>query len=145
MARKAKTDPNGANPKIGRPSKYNQDIPKKMVDWFIEMTKKDGTWLNKTTYIPPKLPTFERFAVFEMDICMDTLQEWRTVYPEFSGAYQKCKAIQKDHLNEYGMNGLYNASYTKFVAMNITDMREKVETKTESKNEIKLSYNLDDD
>jgi hypothetical protein len=144
MARKAKTNPKGSkkNTNLGRPTKYNKDIPKKMINWFREMTQKEGEMKGKV-YLPPKLPTFERFAVFEIDVCMDTLMEWRQHYEDFSAAYNKCKMIQKDHLNQHGLNGSYNAHYTKFVAMNVTDMREKVETTNDNKNEIKLSYSIE--
>jgi len=71
-----------------------------------------------------KLPTFERFAV-DIDVCVDTLNEWCKVHKEFSEAYRKCKALQKDMLNDLAMRGFYNPTYTMFVAKNITDMTDK--------------------
>lgn len=140
MARKPKTNPKGDKPHGGRKTKYKSTYPNKMIKWFEMMSKEKGEMMGKT-YIPPKLPTFERFAVFEVDVCVDTLLEWTLHYPLFSEAYVKCKNIQKEHLNQYALNGMYNGNYSKFVAMNITDMREKVETEIKSDKPI-LNINM---
>jgi len=45
---------------------------------------------------------------------------------------------------QHSLNGNYNSNFAKFLAMNISEYREKVENKSEVKQEIKLSYSLDE-
>lgn len=122
----------------GRPTKYEESFCDKMLEFFdIEHTyevkkvivdkkgKEHYTYEEKAN----RLPTFERFAV-NIGVCVDTLNEWTKKHKEFSEAYKKAKAMQKEMLNDLAMRGFYNPTYTIFVAKNITDMKDKVETDT---------------
>jgi hypothetical protein len=118
--------------KVGRPSKYTPDICQKMIKFFDvphiikvekEIRNADGTISYKEIERPNSLPTFERFA-FNIGVIDDTLRRWANEYPEFCTTYKRCQHLQKDMINDLGMLGLYNAHYTKFVAMNITDMKD---------------------
>ena len=137
-----KTEDKSKKP-IGRPPKYKKIYCKDIITFFsINHTKsivkekenKDGSIVKWTTEVANRLPTFERFAV-DIGVCRDTLDEWKNakddkdklVHPEFSDAYKLCKNYQKDMLNDLGMRGFYNPHYTKFVAVNITDMKDRVE------------------
>lgn len=131
--------------KEGRKSLYRKKYIKMMLEFFsIEPTRQvpskvfiDKKGVMTTEYVekPNRLPTFERFAS-EIGVSVDTLLEWskaknkqdKLKYPEFSGAYSKCKQLQKDFLIANGTSGLFNPTFTIFVAKNITDMRDKVET-----------------
>lgn len=133
----------------GRPTKYKKEYNKKMLEFFsVSPTKqvpvktfldKKGVLTTEYAERPNNLPTFERFAA-EIGVCTDTLVEWSKAtnkqgelkYPQFSATYRKCKQLQKDFLIINGTNGLYNATFTIFVAKNITDMRDKTEVDTTS-------------
>lgn len=130
MARKPKTNPN-PNSILGRPTKYSNDIPDKMIEWFEREPKFEVVGDVK---IPPYLPTFERFATRVMRVSVDTLHEWTLHYPAFSEAYKHCKNIQKEHLIQYGLNGLYNPAFAKFVAINCTDMSDSVKLENTNHN-----------
>jgi hypothetical protein len=135
-----KKDPKDLLP-VGRPTKYYPELAEEMLKWFDrphlleheeKVLKNDGTVKIRTFYSANQLPTFEKFSV-EKDLDYDTLLEWSKDEnkPEFSGAYKKCKKIQKDMLVDLATRGFYNANFTKFVAINITDMRDVVITKKE--------------
>lgn len=119
---------------MARPTKYKKEYCKKILEFFnIEHTYfEEATRIDKKGNLQTyniekanKLPTFERFAV-NIDVCIDTLNEWCKVHSEFSEAYKKCKYLQKDMLNDLALRGFYNPTYTQFVAKNITDMTDKI-------------------
>ncbi len=116
----------------GRPTKYKEEYCKTIVEFFdvphtreVEKTRinKDGTHTKWFEEVANSLPTFERFAV-DCGVHVDTLHEWRNKYDSFSEACKRCKNIQRTMLNDLAMRGFYNATYTMFVAKNITDMRD---------------------
>ncbi len=122
-------------PKMGRPSKYKPEYCDEMINFF-----------NKPLFqqvngekLPSFFPTFEKFAV-QIKVARDTLSEWKVVHPEFSAAYATCKDLQKDHIQQFGLLGLYNPGFAKFVAINCTDMKDKIEQENTNKN---ISINID--
>lgn len=119
---------------MARPAKYKKEYCKKMFDFFNiphtfmeEITKigKDGEEKILGVEKPNILPTFEKFAV-NIGVHRETLGNWTKENKEFFDTYKKCKNLQKDMLNDLGMRGFYNPTYTIFVAKNITDMTDKV-------------------
>lgn len=135
--------------KIGRKTKYIQDYCKQIVDFFnishtrnkeIKSFDKDGNEKIRIEETANILPTFEKFAV-SIDVCVDTLNEWCKVHEEFSEAYKKCKALQKDMLNDLAMRGFYNPTYTIFVAKNITDMRDRQDIYNSGNSQIVVNVN----
>lgn len=122
----------------GRPTKYEESFCDKMLEFFDiphtvfeELTKYDKEGKEHIVKIekPNVLPTFEKFAV-NIGVHRDTLNEWTKQFEEFSDSYKKCKDLQRDMLNDLAMRGFYNPTYTIFVAKNIADMKDKVETET---------------
>lgn len=107
------------------------------------------TWVDYKK-VANELPTLLGFAK-HIGVDTDTLHRWaharyKTEYaadnpkapkpelwgqlkrPKFYGAYMRAKELQKWFLIENGLNGLYNPQFAIFVAKNVTDMRDKVET-----------------
>ena len=58
---------------------------------------------------------------------MDTLHEWRDKHPEFSAALVRVKLKQKEILVQGGLAGTYESRFAQFVAINFTDMRQKID------------------
>ena len=126
--------------KGGRPTKYKEEYCQELLDFFTvnhtktvikrKHTEKQGE-VEYEVEEPNTLPTFEKFAV-SIDVNTDTLLEWKNkknkdgtlFYPKFSAAYKKAKNLQKAMLVDLGMRGLYNPTFTIFVAKNITDMHD---------------------
>jgi hypothetical protein len=94
---------------------------------------------NKT---PSKLPTIERFCC-DIDIVTSTFYEWNKKYPDLSSAFKKAKAYQKDQLMQMALMGIYKEGFAKFVAINITDMKDKIEHTVE-KASITVKIDKDD-
>ncbi len=139
-------------PKPGAPTKYKDDIPKKMIDFFnrplmkaqqVEMLTKTGQIKLVTEMVANELPTIEKFCC-DLMISKDTLHQWIKKYTELSDAYAFAKQAQKNHLLQNGLSGNYNGSFAKFVAINCTDMVDKVETEhSVNKDTLRLAYGLD--
>lgn len=101
-------------------------------------TDKNGE-KTKTVEKANPLPTFEKFAV-KIGVSSAIFSEWQKEHPEFALAYEQCKELQKDMLNDLAMRGFYNATYTIFVAKNLTDMRDKQEAVLNTFEDIRTAY-----
>lgn len=127
-----------ANP-VGAPVKYHDGIPKQLTEFFdreLYTIDIDG---NK---VPSKLPTIERFCC-DIDIVTSTFYEWNKKYPELSSAFKKAKHYQKDQLMQMALMGIYKEGFAKFVAINITDMKDKIEHDVgKDAKEVLLGYQL---
>jgi len=114
----------------GRPSKYTPEWCQKLRDYFkVDLY----TMRNGKREVNP-MPTFEGFC-FDNDVNHNTLLLWAKTHPEFSEAYAACKQKQKQMIVQGGMLGAYNAQFTIFVAKNVTDMKDRIETVDVSKEE----------
>jgi hypothetical protein len=127
-----------ANP-VGAPVKYHDGIPKELTTFFdrpLYTLDVDG---NK---VPSKLPTIERFCC-DIDIVKSTFYVWAKKYPELSNAFEKAKSYQKDQLMQMALMGIYKEGFAKFVAINVTDMVDKVEHDiSKDSKEVLLGYQL---
>ncbi len=133
----------------GRPTKYYPEICQELIDWFdqepyedIEIPHyKNGevSWNDKKR-VPRQLPTLRNFARSKK-ICISTIYNWidekhDSFHPEFLEAYSKCvKSGQKEFLIQNGLAGCWNPLFTKFVAVNMTDLTDKQEIDHTSKGE----------
>lgn len=130
-------------------SLYKEEYCQKIYDFFNKepfeiYLIEDGKDKGKTAYTPTKLPTLEAFAN-SIFVHRDTLHEWsknenkdkyrgviKTVNGEefelsFSDALKHAKQLQYDILVQNGLFGNYEKTFAKFVAVNVTDMRDKQE------------------
>jgi len=106
-----------------RPTKYEPSYCINMLDFFsIDVFSIDKLGRKKLN----RFPTFERFAI-TIGVTHRTLQNWNKEHDEFFRAYEMCKDLQKALIIEGGMTGDYNAAFAKFVAVNVTDLKEKIE------------------
>lgn len=132
----------------GRPTDYKPEYCQMMLDHFnqpLYITKKKEIASGGRKVIieeekPNSMPTFERFAL-NIGVIHETLRNWCKSNPEFFAAYSACKDIQKNFILEHGMMGGYNAGFAKFVAVNVTDLRDKV---THEVGEVNLEFKSQD-
>lgn len=117
----------------GRPTKYRPEYCEKIVKFFdidttreveVTTTTKSGSITRRTEERANHLRFLDGFAR-SIDVTHDTLLEWCKRHPEFSVAYTRAKALQKEHLATCALLGLYNPIFSKFLAVNITDWRDK--------------------
>jgi len=120
-------------------SKYKKAYCKKLIDFFdIEPFEKmelphyqaDGLTLKWMDYklIPARMPTLRKFAK-EIGVHVSNVYEWVKNKKDFRDAFTCAKEIRKDFLIDLGLSGLSPPASFKFVAINVTDMRDQQETK----------------
>ena len=96
--------------KTGRKTKYKKEYCEGIIEYC---RGRDGEYR-----------TLERYAD-SIDVCVDTLHEWKKQHKEFSEAYDRAKNVQKAILIEGGLTGRFNTQFAKFVAINCHGMSEK--------------------
>ena len=133
--------PRPVSNKGGRPTKYKKKYCQELIEFFdiepyedikvphYQPNGKTIKW-NDFKRMPNKLPTLVGFAR-HIDVCYATLFNWMdnkhaSFHQEFLDIVTRIgKALQKEHLIQNGLQGLYNPQAFKFVAVNITDMVDK--------------------
>ena len=127
--------------KPGRPTKYREKFCQEIVDFYdVEPWDEreiphyragEVTWTD-IKILPARRPTLRRFAK-HIGVHVATLYDW--VNPE-NGAYQAefhdaftrtCKPLIKDFLIDAALAGITPPATFKFVAVNMTDMRDKMD------------------
>jgi|GEM_PF-1439647 len=120
--------------KGGRPTKYRPEYCEAIIAFFSKdpTTLKEVSHITKTgitkhmVEVPEKLPLLSAFAR-SIGVDENTLLNWTKEHEEFLGAYTRAKALQKEFLIHNGLAGLYDTKFAMFVAVNCTDMRDKVD------------------
>jgi hypothetical protein len=121
--------------KNGRPTKYRKSFCKQIIKYFtvdptrkieVKYTNRKGEKWSKTEEVANPLVFLSNFAA-KIGVCHDTVLEWCKVHPEFSEAYARAKELQKQHLIECGLLGLFNSHFAIFTGKNIADMVDKRE------------------
>lgn len=124
--------------KMGAPVKYHDGVPDQLIQFFDRPLFQD---INGKT-MPNFLPTIEKFC-FDINIATSTFYEWCKKYDDLSSAFDQAKQIQKNQLIQLSLLGFYKEGFAKFVAINITDMRDSKEVSHDVSNEVKkLVVNL---
>ncbi len=143
MPKKAKKAVKSSNP-VGPPTKYRDEIPQELLAYFskplYEVIQKEVATNSGVQVVndlrPSEFPSIEGFCG-KLLISKQTFHNWTKEHPQLMDAYKVCKDLQKRHLVEHGLQGNYNSSFAKFVAINCTDMVEKKEIE-HTVNEIKI-------
>lgn len=117
---------------VGRPTKYKPEYCQALIDFFdvepyeerqIQHYKNgDVSWSDYKRF-PNRIPTLRKFAK-SINVNYTTVYEWIEKHKEFSNAFTHAKEIRKWFIIENGLEGLYNPAFAKFVAVNVTDMRD---------------------
>ncbi len=100
--------------KVGRPSKYNPEYCKEIVEFFKYIIQTNN-W-----------PTFEGFAA-KISVNTDTLHEWKNNIPEFSESYNKALNMQKENLFMNTLKKNYDSSFARFLASACYGLSEKTQ------------------
>ena len=88
--------------KIGRPSKYNEQLQKK-ADQYVDKHE-----------MIDDLITIEGLAL-ELKINTDTVNEWKKIHDDFSATVKRIKAIQKNALMKKGLQNEWNPTMAIFL------------------------------
>lgn len=118
----------------GAPTKYNSDVPKKLIQFF---TRDLFVEMDEGKKMPNRFPTIEKFCC-DINIATSTFYEWCKKHDELSSAFNVAKQAQKDQLIQLSLMGFYKEGFAKFVAVNCTDMRDKVDSHNVNENRITI-------
>lgn len=100
----------------GRPTKYSEEYAtQEFIDKYIKF-RKDSNLLVSLCGL----------AVY-LNVCEDTLQEWKHVHPTFSVALGIIKQNSKDMLVSKGLDSTYNSTIAKLVLSANHGLSEKIE------------------
>ncbi len=128
--------------KIGRPTVYKPFFCQLLIAFFdiepytdiniihYHADGKTPKWIDKKR-MPNKLPSLVDFAK-SISVGVTTVYQWvdkecATFKEDFAEAHATANHYVKNHLIQNGLQGLYNPLFTKFVCINVTDMRDKKE------------------
>lgn len=125
-------------PSRGRPTKYHDGMPDLLRKFFdVELyktyTEEVASQGRAVAVVKSKacnFPTFEGFC-WEYGLHHSTLLLWCTKHPNFSEAYKECKERQKTILITHALNGDYNSGFAKFLAVNVTDLKDSTHQQVE--------------
>jgi hypothetical protein len=135
--------------KAGQPTKYKEEYCELVIEFFnrplwekkkVQILDR-GRMVLKEIDVPCQLPTIERFAL-NIGVHFDTVYEWAKVHPKFSESLRKAQQAQKEILIQHGLSGQYKEGFAKFVAVNFTNMQEKVHQEVDSNISLELNYKL---
>ena len=126
----------------GQPTKYKPEYCQALMDFFDQEPWEDVKFPiydaegNKTKDItkrlPRKLPSLVDFAK-SINVGISTAYDWvnpdhDSYQKQFSDTYKNsAKRLQKWVLTHGAMTGYYNPGFAKFVAVNISEMRDKTD------------------
>lgn len=102
----------------GRPTLYTPEINDRLLEYF---DKDPAKW--------ELLPSVSGFCRKEK-IHRDTFYQWLKDHKDFSDTFVHCKEALRDFINGMALLWFYNPFYSKFVAINMTDMVDKKEVDT---------------
>ena len=125
--------------KAGQPTKYKPEFCQAIIEYFDvepwETPKIEYYEHGKVVRIEEGkrqyriMPSLLRFAK-SIKVCYATIYNWvdpkhASFQPKFLDAYNTALEIRKEWLINVGLSGLAPANSFKFVAVNLTDMRDK--------------------
>lgn len=120
-------------PRVGRPTKYTEEMPAKAIEFFSRSPFKYATNDKGEVILTTKgqpIEVIEDFPIFEglasyLGVVVDTIYEWQKVHKDFSEAIKGCRDMQKNFLIQQGLHGRYDRTFAIFVAKNCTDMHDQ--------------------
>lgn len=127
----------------GRPSKYKSQYAKNLIKFFDVEPFEDMAlphYFNDAKHrvkwkdhkrVANKLPTLRDFAK-SVKVPISTIYDWlnkdhASFHKGFSDAFTCAREIRQDFLTQNALQGLYPPLTFKFVAVNLTDMRDTQE------------------
>jgi hypothetical protein len=134
----------------GRPSKYTPEIQKK-AEKYIEMPLFEKYKVQKVVKDeivevelsrPSGIPSIAGLAV-NLGVSRETIYTWGETHRQFLDTLEELKSKQEYFLEYHGLTRGYDSSFAKFIAVNVTNYRDKIET-TNTNKEIKIDADKED-
>lgn len=142
---------------FGRPTLYKPELCQSLIDFFCvppyeekkidHFDPKTGkvTWTD-IKRLPNDIPTLTAFCT-KYHLGWTTVHEWTDPNQpnyrlDFANAYIHARALRADFLCNGAWNNVCQANTFKFIAVNLTDMRDKTEVAHDIKNNIAAMIQL---
>ena len=115
------------------PNRYKPEYCDAVRKWFnvphfkeveTTITTRTGNTIVKKEMQPVPPPHMGAFAR-SIGVSKAALDGWAQKYPEFAAAYQEAKDMLAEHLIDGGLLGTFNSHFGRFVAVNLTEMRDR--------------------
>jgi len=139
-------DKKPANP-VGRPTLYNQEIQdradKYINDWELYKEIKEKANPEKVMMIVNAIPSIAGLAL-ELGVHRSTIYKWvEAKHSKFIDTLEIIQQKQEVFLIHHGLTKGYDAGFAKFLAINVTSFKDKVEHDVgEDAKEVLLGYQL---
>lgn len=108
----------------GRPSLYSEEMQKKADDYINNYP--ETIEMNGKT-IPNTIPTATEIA-WILNVHRRTIYDWAKKHEMFLHTLERVKLKQEIMITKYGLNRAYDATFAKFIAVNVTNYKDKIET-----------------
>ncbi len=140
--------------KVGRPTKYKPEYCDKIIEYFnqplyitVEVEKMSASGAVKVVKerVANDMPTLEGFALDICGVAPDKLSKWAEANEDFRQAITAAKGYQKKFLFNHSMKGNYNASFSKFFAINCLGMKDSSHVETDNTHKVEgygLAFDL---
>lgn len=129
----------------GRPTLYNDQLQKladEYVDnWnlYLEIKSKDDP--SKVTHVVNSIPSIVGLAL-HLGVHRDSIYNWAKIHEKFIYTLERIKQKQEMFLIHHGLTKGYDSGFAKFLSINVTDYKDKVEVSSTNKNiEINIDTN----
>ena len=123
----------------GRPTKYNKDVQKFADDYINNYP--DYEEVNGKL-IPNNIPTSTELA-YLAGVHRETIYNWAKENRQFFDTLERIKQKQEIMITKFGLNKNYDSSFAKFIAVNVTSYKDKIET-TNTNKEIQINIDKED-
>ena len=123
---------------VGRPTKYTDDMPEKLISYFSCF--ETFIFMDKEF---PKIKTKAGFCSEVAKVAKSTFDDWVMKNEKFRVAWEQCKTMQEHMIHTFTANRIIDGNYGKLLAVNCTDLKDKVET-TNTNKEIRINIDKED-
>ena len=122
--------------KGGRPTKYNEEM-QRLADEYVDNC---GLYMIlDDKKVPNSIPSIVGLAL-KLKVHRDTIYEWCKTHRQFSDTLENIKQKQELFLMHHGLTKGYDSGFAKFLAINVTSYKDKVEQTIDHKN---VQINID--
>ena len=116
----------------GRPTKYIENEIQSKSDeyvdgWELFLEIKDKKDPEKITHLVNSIPSIASLAM-HLGVHRDTIYEWEKKYQLFSDTLERLRQKQESFLIHHGLTKGYDSGFAKFLTVNLTRYRDKIES-----------------
>lgn len=121
----------------GRKTKYNEEMQKKADDYINNYSEYET--LPDGKVVVNTIPTSTELA-YKLRVHRETIYNWGKENRQFFDTLERIKQKQEMMITKHGLTRNYDSSFAKFIAVNVTSYKDKVE---QTVNQKTIQINID--